>query len=425
MRIYNNFVLNHQPNVYSKNINKSNSKSNHNVYKQTASVCNPQLYKAYYNVSFGKTEKDNSQIPFLLLTYENQKPSKIIGKIPLDSGEIHNLKIDRNIINRFLLSDDGNINQTSLQAFLSAYKTSLQELTKADDEELKFIKGIINGENKSPKTTNVSYLKSNDEAVESLMGALSAPVENFVINFFNGIENEQLRKDYAIKYLSQRDRVLGEKYTKALNRTVCLFDICQTKDGYDFSDLERKTKLVNTIEEIQSSYGDAVPYDLSHSIVEEAKSKKGKIDLDFAETLTGLIYTTSVFMPEKLVSHRSSIIKSFTACDRANEKQIMDCMLKLANIIEVDDTTQIFESALSNVFNPLTGKFDEKAAALLLDLAKQVIDYTDDFPIETKEDLEYTDRLTQSLIDGYFNKVRDKNTGNIIPNCISPKDYIN
>lgn len=425
MKIYNSFNLNHQPNIYSKNIHKPKCKSNYNEYKQISSVCNPQLYKAYYNVSFGKTESDNSQIPFLLLTDKNQQPSKIVSKITLDSGETYNLDIDKNTIDRFLLSVDGSINQSALQIFLSVYKTILQELTKADDEELKFIMDVIKGENKSPKNTNVSYLNSNDEAVESLIGALSAPVENFVINFFNGMQNEQLRKTYAIKFLSLRENILEEKYNKALNRTVCLFDICKTNDGYDFSDLERKLKLVSTIEEIQSNYGDAVPYDLSHSIVEQSRFKNGKFDLDFAQTLTGLIYTTSVFMPEKLVSHRSSIIKSFSACDRANEKQIMDCMLKLSNIIEVDDTNQNFESAFSNVFNPVTGKFDEKAAALLLDLAKQVIDYTDDFPIKTKEDLEYTDRIAQNLIDGYFKKVRNKKTGNIIPGCISPKDYIN
>lgn len=425
MKIFNNFNLNQPSILYNKNIFKPKYKSSHIIYKQTDSVCNPQLYKAYYNVSFGKKDFDNSQIPFLLLTDKNQQPSKIVGKIPLDSGETHNLDVDRNIINRFLLSDDGSINQSDLQAFLSIYKTFLQELTKADEEEFKFLINIINDKNKSNKNTNVSYLNPKDEALQSLVSALSAPYENFINSFFNGIENEQLRKDYAIKCLNHRKDFLDEKYTKALSRTICLFSICKTNNGYDFSDLNRKQKLVLKLEYILENYGGSDRKNISDDILNASRFAQGVVDLDFAECLCELITNSDLFLPEKLVSHRSRIIKAFTSLDKSNAKQIRDSLINFSSVFEIDDLNDNFEVLFSNVFNPKTGKFEEKAASLLVDITNAVIEYIEDFPISTQEDIDYCERVTNELITGYFQRVRDNKTGNIKNDCISPQKYLN
>jgi len=396
-----------------------------NILNQSKSICNPKFYQAYNQISFGKSKEPKLQHPYFILSDGDGNPSEILSKITLNSGEKHNLHIGKDLIDRFMMSKDGEIDYEVLQKFISTYKTILQDITNKDDATNAFLTAISKGESPSPKKSNISYINPNDEAMTSILSALSNPEEEFVYSFFNGIKNEQTRKMYADSLLRESNKMQGVKYDEALRQTTQLFEICKTQDGYDFSDIERKIRFTKKLEKIQSNFSSTHNQAITADIIKYSKSQNGHFNMDFAEALCQLINNTGSFLPDKLVSHRHSILQVFSALDNRHSKEILDSIVKLSSIIEIDDSNDDFEQILFNMFNPVTNKFDEKSANLLLELAPLIIKYTDDLPIETIEDYDNYRQIILNLINRYFEHARDSQTGCIKPDVISPEEYAN
>lgn len=205
MKISNSFFI-------KQNFIKNNTQKNLPVIKMNRGMntnansmpLNAGFYLSYNNVSFGRNkENDESGTPFFVLSNNKGNAEKVFSEITLESGEKVNLTINKNIIDTFLRTRDGDIDVEALQKFISIYKTVLQDITHKDYIQKDFLTSIIEGRNKSSSKTNITYLKPEDEARESLLASIYKPEEDFIFSFFNGINNEQIKIRYASLLLEQ------------------------------------------------------------------------------------------------------------------------------------------------------------------------------------------------------------------------------
>ena len=395
----------------------------------TSPAVSAQLYQAYNNISFGQNNSDEKEsVPsfFVIKDYAGTL-QKIFCRITLDSGESRKINISQDTIDRFLKNEEGNINKEAFKQFVSTYTAVLQGIIKQDNDENEFLRAIVNGKSPSPKESNITYINPNDEVKSSLLSSLSEPSENFVYAFLNSIKNEETRKDFAgflSNALNEQFGNIEYQSGKAMERTINLFDICQNNDGFDFSNMQEKMEFAIKLEDIQWNYGCIGNEGVSEDIIKHSKDEEGKFDIDFAWALCRLIKNADLFCPETLVSHRSDLLHIYTAMDSDNTEQIVDTMVKLSSIIQINDEDTRFESVFGQAFNNVTGKYDEKAAQLLLELAPLVNEATRDIPIDTREDFENYKKTKQNLISGYFKQAKDKETGKIKEDAMSPADYI-
>lgn len=375
-------------------------------------TCPLSSLQAYNNISFGISNPS-----FYLVDKKNQNVRMVTSRITLDSGKLYKLNFDSELIDGYLLDENGGVDKQKLNGFVSIYKTILQGIVDEDSKQRDFLTSIVNGKEKSPKKQKILYLNPNDEARESILQTMLNPEADFLTTFFNGISNDGLRRDYAKDMLAdchQTDEMMQEQ---AFSRTTRLIDIF----GFDKSNLEKKIKFVTQLEELETNYsGECVVDDF----IKESKSDNGEIDFKFANNLLRLIKNTPVYLPERLVSHRSEILKDFTSLEPEKSDEIAQAIIKLSSIYDVDDENTIFEEFFTQAFNPLTKKFDEEAFDLLMQAVGNVKIKFEDFHISNDIDLA---RLAQGEVDtinGYFELVRNPQTGSIISDPISPREYI-
>ncbi len=425
MNISNNF--NFLRNNFTQIHHKDNSSHNNQdiIKNSTPAICNQYFYQPHNNISFGKAN-ENPELPSYLILKDNKRgSSKILGILTLDSGEKVTITLSKNIIEKFLTQNNGELDKNSIQKFLSIYKIILQEITNQENKEKQFLEAVAKGESPRTPIDNVSYLNPQDDLRNSILSSLSEPSDNFIYSFFNGIKDDKLRQNFAKKFLSQYNQAPQSRFDKAMQRTSCVFEICKTQEGYDFSNIEQKIQIAIKLEDIKRNYGVIdIEEDLTSDIIQHSKDKTGKFNIGFAQALIELIKNSNSFIPDKLVKHRSDIINIFSAMDSNKQNEITDTIVKLSSVLEIDDTNNNFEAALIQIFNPVTGNFDEKAAELLLELAPLVTEATESLPIETKEDYSRYLQRQRKLIRDYFKIIRNDETGEIKQNSISPEEYI-
>ena len=425
MKILNTFTSINPYKINKQNLGQAAPSKQKNIINSTPSICNPYFYKSYNNISFGQNKEESSTQNYFILQDNTGSPVKIVNRHTLASGKTINITIGKSTIDRFFTRQNGDLDKDSIQKFISIFEAVLQNIIHQENQENEFLKSVIEGKNPTLPKDKISYLNPHDDIVNSMLSSLSTSSDAFIYSFINGIKDEKLRKDFAVELLTKTIQTPQEKYDKAMERTSCIFEMCKTPNGYDFSDIDKKMQLVLRIEDIERDYGvQDSEKDLTSEIIEHSKGTNGNFDVNFAQTLIELISNSNSFLPNKLVKHRSDIIKSFSAIDPEKHKEIISTITNLSAIFEIDDGNKDFESILIQAFNPITNKFDTKAATLLLELVPLVKEATDDMPIETEEDFKNYLLKQQELIKNYFEAVRDKQTGEIKQGYISPEEYI-
>lgn len=426
MKILNTFTSINHSKINKQNLGQAAPSKQKNIINSTPAVCNPYFYKAYNNISFGKNKEESSTQNYFILQDNTGSPEKIVNRHTLASGKKINITIGKSTIDKFFTRPNRDLDKDSIQKFISIFEAVLQNITNQEEKENEFLKSVIEGKNPTLPKDKISYLNPHDDIVNSMLSSLSTSSDAFIYSFINGIKDEKLKKDFAVELLTKTIQTPQEKYDKAMKRTSCIFEMCKTPNGYDFSDIDKKMQLVLRLEDIERDYGvQDSEKDLTSEIIERSKGTNGNFDVNFAQTLIELICNSNSFLPNKLVKHRSDIIKSFSAIDPEKHKEIISTITNLSAIFEIDDRNKDFESILIQAFNPITNKFDTKAATLLLELVPLVKEATDDMPIETEEDFKNYLLKQQELIKNYFEAVRDKQTGEIKQDYISPEEYIN
>ncbi len=392
------------------------------------SICDPEYYQAYNNISFGKKDEKSAQAsekPFFALFDKTGSPLRIISEITLNSGEKRNLIIKRGTVNKFLKTPDNKIDDETTVRFISECKNFLENEISENDALNEFLSAVASGKSANNKEKNITYFDRGDGLREAILPSLSISDQTqFIHTVFDRIVDEKAREDMAGYILDgcEKEDETGQNET-AIRRCEYLFSLCKTGNGYDFSNLEEKRELVYEFERIKSNYGNSECGDIASEIIECSKSKDGRFDINFAKILCSLINNTKTYCPERLVSHRSDVIKGFTAKDKSHAKEIEEYMVKLSSVLEIDDEVPTFETAFLHAFNQKTGSFDKKAAGLLLEAAPVVLDLTEDIPIETEEDYMNYNKAKTDLLDMYFQEAKDGKSGKIKQNCISPAEY--
>lgn len=426
MKILNTFTSINHSKINKQNLGQAAPSKQKNIINSTPSVCNPYFYKSYNNISFGKNKEESSTQNYFILQDNTGSPEKIVNRHTLASGKKINITIGKSTIDKFFTRPNGDLDRDLVQKFISIFGVVLQNITNQEEKENEFLKSVIEGKNPTLPKDKISYLNPHDDIANSMLSSLSTSSDDFIYSFINGIKDEKLRKEFAIELLTKTNQTPEEKYNKAMKRTSCIFEMCKTPNGYDFSDIDKKMQLALRLEDIERDYGVRdIEEDLISEIIQHSKGTNGNFDVNFAQTLIELISNSNSFLPNKLVKHRSDIIKTFSAIDPESHEEIISTMTKLSAIFEIDDWNKDFESVLIQAFNPITNKFDTKAAALLLELVPLVKEATDDMPIGIEEDFKNYLLKQQKLIKNYFVTVREKQTGEIKQDYISPEEYIN
>ena len=426
MKILNTFTSINPSKINKQNLGQTSLSNQKNIINSTPSVCNPYFYKSYNNISFGKNKEESSTPNYLILEDNTGNPVKILNKHTLASDKTINITIGKSTIDRFFIRQNGELDRDSVQKFISIFGVVLQNITNQEEKENEFLKSVIEGKNPTLPKDKISYLNPHDDILNSMLSALSASADDFTFSFINGIKDEKIRKDFAINLLTNTKQTPQEKCHKAMERTSCIFEMCKTPNGYDFSDIDKKMQLTLRLEDIEISYGvQDIRTDLISDIIQHSKGTNGNFSIEFAQALIELIRNTNCFIPDKLVEHRSDIIKSFSAIDPENQEAILSTITKLSTIFEIDDRNNDFETVLIQAFNPISNKFDKKAATLLLDFVALIQKVTDELSFDTDEDFENFLIKQQEIIKHYFETIRDPQTGEIKQDHISSEEYIN
>ena len=373
-------------------------------------ACPLSTMQAYNNVSFGQKPV------FFVLGKDAHQTESIHTKVKLDSGKIYSLKMDSDIIDLYL-SDNGKLNSSKVDSFLDIYTKVLQNIIDKEERDNAFLTSIANGTQKSPKESKVLYMNPNDEVKSVMISTLANKDDDFLTTFFNGITNENLRKQYAQGVLSECKHTDELSQQKALSQTMNIVNIF----GYESSSLDSKIKFVERLEDTDTSYAED---NFIENFINECKIQDGSFDFKFADYLLKLIRTSSAFVPGKLVSHRSTILKEYMAKDIENSDKVAESIIAFSKVHEVNDCGDTYENFFNQAFNPITSKFDEEAFGILCKAVKEVSSVTAEMPLETDEDLDRLEQIEVELVCDYLSEIRDGKTGCIKENHISFEEFL-
>ncbi len=377
--------------------------------------CPVSTMKAYNGLTFGAAST------FYVLNRKTQQPKGILNKITLGSGKTFDLRIGSDIISSHLSDKNGNVDDKKVKDFVSVYEQVLGHFVSKSEKEMEFLNEIAYGSNKTSKKSNIIYMNPNDEARQALLSTLMATEDDPLFSFFDRMSNPVLRRDYARDILS--DYVITDEdfQDMSMKGTLRIFDMSKTPNGYDLSDMDKKIKLVEMLEKLENEYS---VDNIAHEFLEAVKDADGRVDFAFANNLSKLIQNSGVFVPEMLVSHRAEILRKFAGFDIENADKIMQSITKLSTIYEVDDASDAFELVFEETFNPVTGKYDEQAFEELYSIVANVITATDSIGTCDEDDVDELVEQQVDLVQGYFDEIRDENTGMIKERHISPREYL-
>lgn len=402
---------------YKKLQNKKNEKdiSTKECLKMSKFDCPISTLQAYNGFGFGAAST------FYVLGKKNKNPKGILNKILLDSGKTYDLRIDPDIISSYLSDDNGIVDDKKVKDFVSVYEQVLAHFIAKSEKEMEFLNEIAYGSNKTSKQSNIIYLNPNDEARQALLSTLMATEEDPLFSFFDKMANPVLRRDYARDILSDYVITDDDFQDMAMKGTLRIFDMSKTSNGYDLSDMDKKIKLVEMLEKLENEYS---VDNIAQEFLDSVKDSSGMIDFNFASNLSKLIQNSGVFVPEMLISHRAEILRNFVGSDAENVDKIMRGITKLSTIYEVDDASDAFELIFQEAFNPITDKYDEQAFEELYSIVANVVTATDSIGLCDENEVDALVEQHVDLVQGYFDEIRDENTGLIKRNHISPKEYL-
>lgn len=418
MKITNSSSYNQIYKTNSKLQIKGNGESD-NIKSQPEKQCPSQTLQAYNNISFS----GKGILPIYYIEIDkSRKPQSILTKISYGEDESIKVRFGSEIITEYLSDENGDIEEERIRFFLKAYQDFLQKITDKNRKNAEFLASITQGRQGKPKESNIIYLNPEDEIRSSFLSSLSRhDEEDIVTSFFNGINDSDLRRKLAV---GMKDAVSFDMETMkeiALSRTKKLMDLSKINGDYDLSDIELKEEMAEHIESLLSNFGTNIDID---EYIACSRKDDGTIDFNFAKKLFQLISYSEVFQPDKLVTHRCNILKSFMKTDAENSAKISSSIVDLASVYHIDDADFAFENIFMQSFNPQTCKFDEKAFQTLMELIPHILDATEDFSINSSEDLEEYKNTQVNLAKAYFYEIRNPRTGEINEKHLTPKEFL-
>ncbi len=332
-----------------------NNHSNQNISQQAQkSVVNPNYYQAVNKISF-----KSAKTP---LQYSIQDGEH--GKELQTNSQFGPLTLDDYILDYFILNPNGSVNEESLKDFINIYEGFYEEMSAEEDEEISFYQRTID------ESTNgvIQFPIPRELLRQTLIEDLSSHVDEktFAKNALAYFSGED-RKEVAQKFLNVALLHKSQIKEKAIQRTVSIFELSQTKDGsIDLSDLDKKKQILNMIESYEYNSNEE---DSATELQKYAKKSDGTLDIDVAlGTMNILKYSESGVHPIREVA---PVVKHFYDKDPDNKPEILSTLKFLEKSYFSFSSTDSYLQDLMELCFDENGKFNVQKKDIILNLIEE------------------------------------------------------
>lgn len=380
MKITNNFVGNIEN--YSTKDNKPSNQINFtgDNSKDNIIISDSEMLRAHFGVN------SPSDIKYQIIKDKRDGSLAIQSIVKLQAGDLLVLKIDEDTINELLRGKDGKINDGYVKKFISIFKQTAENLARQNEADLEFY------DSKMHEESNTITFDPKAVCLEEL--ANMSPDGDFarnVVSRLDGKFKQGLAR--ALYTFSCEDRM--RLSSKACHFAEEVFGLSKTDDGYDFSEIARKTNIVKKADYVGEEYGKSDVLDL---IKHYAKTTSGSYDIDYIEDMLDLMSSFQVYVP---VSKVAETVGKYCSDSSKNHDAILETMIKLQKSdYPLSDDDNDFDTIMSFCFDK-EGNFSQERAQYLIGLTDAINEYIDS---EMEDFADYPAYLTigKNAITEYF-----------------------
>ncbi len=379
--------------------------------KQNSSTNNfefPNIDSKYYKANSpafkGVSEVKKDDIFLAIPKIVDKKLAGIACTVFIDDTRKHEFTIPKEDCAKYLLGKDGELNSEYLTKYVQTYRDIVRKEIGADNDTISKSADIFK------ECVDDLNAKKNGEKSPERKILPDIPADKLA--------------GFALT-LSQMTMMnaTDEKYNdRAMKETNALFDLSKTDDGYDFSNIEQKQKIISYYNGFAYNYPGIVAQedtDLTISgLIEASKNKKGKIDLDFIE------------IASRFLCNIEGISYDFTADDVAK------CADKLATLGDLKDENfakylfkVINEYAFQNendlyclelLINPETQKFDKEYADGIREKLEEACECIENFELDIDYD---KPNLSWDIVRDYLEYSKGSNKTLTLTEFVSQNRY--
>lgn len=418
--------------------NKNKTEKKDNQERNYAPISsNPHYYQALNNVHFGSSKKED----FIYMAYNGKVT--LFADLPLsDSREKTPITLDRNIVKKYLSDKNGNVSVENLKMFNSFFEQIMSEKqTDANKTLSKYSKVYDSLEEYREEYDEIAYRVEDNgyinlDALEELEDLVEEKQEQDRKDFENALQEKDfdpdefeeltirmtmpIEKEERAQYIENINKEYSfDKMKKDTIDTISIiFLLSKTKNGYDFSDVDKKQELAEELLSIEHECN-KTEYDRILAFLEQ-KAEAKSLDIDLLYNFIDIVNSQG-FWPTPLDKIYDMLEKY--GDDEKKVELLSFCSDQYG--IEIPDFEEFYTCGL----NQKTKKYDENLAARFKNVytnAAKLMDKIYEETSDTSEDC--WDRLCYyapvEITKNYFYMYTDKKTGKLLPNAPSAKDYL-
>lgn len=420
-----------------KYANKTIIKKNYSAEKNcTPKSFNPCYYQAINNIHFGSSSKKENFVYMShggkVTLFVDLPMSNNESQIPITINEdtvkkylsdkngnilIENLKMLNNLFGQIMADKQNDANETfskyskifdSLKEYREEYDAimdKVQDNEYINMDALEDLNDLIEEKKEKDREDFLKALKEGDsQKIEELAIRITMPIDKKELSSYIG----EIGAEYSF------DKI--KKDTMDVVKTVFL--LSKTKEGYDFSNINKKQELADELLFIKNECSKK-EYRRILAFLEQKAEEKG-IDLNLAEQFLYVI-SSQKFYPSPLDEIYSTLEKY--KCG-AEEADFLTYCMEMFSIKEPE-----FEEFFTNGLNQKTKKCDRDIIERFKEIYEGAAKLMDEIYMETTDDdgdcwkrLCYLEPVKITI--NYFNMYKDAKTGKLLPDAPNAEDYI-
>ncbi len=297
-----------------------------------------------------------------------KKPSYIVS-VPLKSGGITSVEIDYDTITTLLSDKNGMPNPKLVKQFALFYTDEIQALTENNEKIRKL---------------NQSHLDNPFQAPDFMRKLPYKAQKNFHTSL---LECSELEK----KQIPQKSYDMAAK----------LFRLSKIKDGYDFSDIDKKKEFIGIVNYIAGQFH-GKPNLIFNSFINNAKDKDGNFNFKLAYNSAKIMEKMEFYETPKFII---STVNKFCSKDEENTENIINTMKKLNKTSYMPDSKNNNFSRLMELCFTSDNKYNKEKADKMLKSVEEADNKMFAWIDEDSSNLEYMGRymnIATDVIIDYF-----------------------
>ncbi|MBQ9246699.1 hypothetical protein IJ182_10580 [bacterium] len=316
--------------------------------KDIPSIVNPEYYQSIAGV---------------------KKPVYKTVVVKLKNGKEIRLEITKETTNKYLSDKYGKPDNNLINKFISLYTKNIRRYEEERQQEVLQYSLAL-----EEQPENITEYNSASESVSTaVMDELSstdwmseAEFAQNILSKLSGKPKRELAKE-LLKATEIEEEIFPQK---AYARTEQLFQLSKTPNGYDFSCMDKKNKLLDSLDLVVSQYPDAEMENVRQDFIRECTDTDGNFNFELAENSLKIMRGLAFCYPVKYII---GVANRFCVSDREENAQILNIMKQLNySNFSMDDTRSDFEKLMELCFDN-NGKFDKERSDDVL-LAVEIAD---------------------------------------------------